>query len=78
MLIDEARTPLILSGLQEGAESEAGQFARALDIAGRLVEGDDFHVLASEKSVRLTEQGMRRIFELTSGLRRLVGHASSP
>ena len=68
VLIDEARTPLILSGLQEGAESDAEQFARALDIAGRLVEGDDFHILASEKSVRLTEQGMRHIFELTVGL----------
>ena len=68
VLIDEARTPLILSGLQEGGECEAEQFAVALEIARRLVEGDDFHVLVSEKSVRLTEQGTRRIFGLTSKL----------
>ena len=69
VLIDEARTPLILSGMQEGAESDAGQFTRrpSKSRVGWLTS-DDFHVLASEKSVRLTEQGTRRISELTSGL----------
>ena len=69
VLIDEARTPLILSGLQgEEPKATPGSYDTALDIARRLVAGDDFHVLASEKSVRLTEQGTRRISELTSGL----------
>ncbi|MGZ4790705.1 MAG: preprotein translocase subunit SecA, partial [Ilumatobacteraceae bacterium] len=34
----------------------------------RLLQGDDFHVLPGEKSIRLTERGARRVIELTSGL----------
>jgi preprotein translocase subunit SecA len=68
VLVDEARTPLILSGGGEREEVESGPYAMALEIARRLVQGEDFRVLAGEKSIRLTPQGTRRIFELTRSL----------
>ena len=68
VLIDEARTPLILSGLQTGFANDVGHYATALELARRLLQGDDFHVLPGEKSIRLTERGARRVIELTSGL----------
>ena len=68
VLIDEARTPLILSGMQEGAEIEAGLYETALDIARRLAPGEEFHVRANEKAIRLTAHGERQIAKLAAGL----------
>lgn len=68
VLIDEARTPLILSGAQEGAENAAGLYEAALDIARRLDPGDAFQVLPNEKSIRLTADGENQIAELAAGL----------
>lgn len=68
VLIDEARVPLILSGTQEGPENAGGLHETALDLARRLVPGDDFHVRANEKSVRLTTRGESRIAQLAAGL----------
>ncbi len=71
VLIDEARTPLILSGMQGDSENGAELYETALNLAGRLVRGDDFHLLASEKAIRLTRRGERRAAELASGLQGL-------
>jgi preprotein translocase subunit SecA len=71
VLVDEARTPLILSGMQEDPESDAALYQTALDLAHRLVPGDDYHVRASEKAVRLTPTGERRVAELAGGLQGL-------
>jgi len=68
VLIDEARTPLILSGLIEESESDVEYYGRALYIARQLVLGEDFNLLASEKAIRLTEHGTRRISEFTASL----------
>jgi preprotein translocase subunit SecA len=68
VLIDEARTPLILSGMQEEAENAAGLYETALDIARRLVPGEEFHVRANEKSIRLTACGEGQIAKLAGGL----------
>ena len=68
VLIDEARTPLILSGMQGEDEDNAGIYETALDFARRLVAGEDYRLRPSEKAIRLTEQGERRVAELASGL----------
>ena len=67
VLIDEARTPLILSGMQEEADDVA-LYETALDLARRLAQGEDFRLLAGEKTIRLTPQGARRAQELSAGL----------
>jgi preprotein translocase subunit SecA len=71
VLIDEARTPLILSGLQEGGENEVALYETALDIARQLHLGRDFHVLANERTARLTPRGEWRASQLVTGLPRL-------
>ena len=68
VLIDEARTPLILSGMQGEDEDNAGIYETALDFARRLVADEDYRLRPSEKAIRLTEQGERRVAELASGL----------
>jgi preprotein translocase subunit SecA len=68
VLIDEARTPLILSGRQHDDQDNAGMYETALDFARRLVAGEDYHRRASEKTIRLTPQGERRAAELAAGL----------
>jgi preprotein translocase subunit SecA len=71
VLIDEARTPLILSGMPGNAENDAGLYETALELAGRLVPGEDFQVLANRKAIRLTAHGERRMAEFTVGLQGL-------
>jgi preprotein translocase subunit SecA len=71
VLVDEARTPLILSGMQGRVESDATLYETALDFARRLVPGEDFHMLANERTIRLTVLGERRVTELAVGLQGL-------
>ena len=67
ILIDEARTPLIISGT--GGEEDEKEFLRqALEIAATLEEGDDFRLDRQRKSLRVTEQGRKRIETKASGL----------
>jgi preprotein translocase subunit SecA len=67
VLIDEARTPLILSGPAE-ADNSMQVYATALELARWLAVKRDFAIRAGEKTVRLTEEGTRRVAELTSGM----------
>ena len=54
ILIDEARTPLIISGAGE----EAGKFYNEADrIVRRLIEGEDYEVDEKDRNVQLTESG---------------------
>lgn len=62
VLIDEAMTPLILS---EGAtgEHDPEPFWRARDVAAALTRDEHFHVDAALRSVKLTENGRRLMFQ---------------
>jgi preprotein translocase subunit SecA len=66
VLVDEARTPLILSGTEGDTENDAELYQAALDFARRLVRGDHYHVLPNEKTIRLTGAGERRVAELAA------------
>jgi preprotein translocase subunit SecA len=68
ILIDEARTPLILSGVQGGATDDGGIYETALDLAKRLIPREDFHLRAGEKAIGLTARGERRAADLAIGL----------
>jgi preprotein translocase subunit SecA len=56
ILIDEARTPLIISG---PAHDDVSRYARADKIARQLVRDQHFEVKEKEHSVHLTETGVR-------------------
>ena len=63
VLIDEARTPLIISSEGDGYD-EQHLYQQALEMAGRLIVGEDFSISASERSLELTEQGKARIQDI--------------
>src|SRR5256886_112658 len=58
ILIDEARTPHIISGQSEESTEKYYQYARW---AARLAEGEDFEVDLKHKSASLTETGIAKM-----------------
>ncbi|MBP1778502.1 MAG: preprotein translocase SecA subunit, partial [candidate division NC10 bacterium] len=67
VLVDEARTPLIISG-RHADEPERQIYEMALNLAGRLESGRDFVVDQRERSIRITDAGQAHLDELASGL----------
>lgn len=60
ILIDEARTPLILSGGQ-GGDEERRFLEQALSLARQLIAGDDFIIDQARRQLRLSESGRARV-----------------
>jgi preprotein translocase subunit SecA len=60
ILIDEARTPLIISGMPESA---ADVYYRFASIVPRLKEGEDYEVDEKKKQVAPTESGIEKVEE---------------
>ncbi len=58
ILIDEARTPLIISGEAEDSAQYYQMFAR---LVPRLVEGEDYEVDVKDRVVTLTENGVNKV-----------------
>src|SRR5437588_2957990 len=58
ILIDEARTPHIISGPSDASTDKYHQYARW---AARLAEGEDFEVDLKHKSASLTETGIAKM-----------------
>ncbi|MEP6751770.1 MAG: preprotein translocase subunit SecA [Candidatus Dormiibacterota bacterium] len=67
ILIDEARTPHIISGLSEESTEKYYEYARW---AGRLVETEDYEVDFKHKSASLTESGIAKM-ERWTGIRNI-------
>ena len=67
VLIDEARTPLILSGAG-GSADQRRTYRRAMRLASALDEGIHYEVAQREGSVALTEEGRKRLEELAQDL----------
>jgi len=61
ILIDEARTPLIISG---AAHDDVRKYAKANEVALQLRKGIDFEVKEKEHTCHLTDDGVRRAEEL--------------
>ena len=67
ILIDESRTPLIISGAGEGKEEET--FLRqAMSLAKTLVEGDDYSVDRDRNRIDLTDGGLDRVRTASAAL----------
>ena len=67
ILVDEARTPHIISGQSEESTEKYYEYARW---AARLNEGDDFEVDLKHKSASLTEPGIAKM-ERWTGIRNI-------
>jgi preprotein translocase subunit SecA len=63
ILIDEARTPLIISVPEEGEEFEKKMemYKEFANIVPKLVAGTDYEVHEREKAVTLTEEGIEKV-----------------
>ena len=61
ILIDEARTPLIISG---PAEDATDKYSKANEIAQKLVKNRDFGVDEKDKYIMLTEKGVNHVESL--------------
>ncbi|MDJ0851271.1 MAG: prepilin peptidase [Myxococcota bacterium] len=67
VLIDEARTPLVLSGAGNASDNRR-IYRRALRLARALEEGVHFRVVGREGRLVLDEQGRKRLEELAQPL----------
>jgi preprotein translocase subunit SecA len=74
ILIDEARTPLIISGMVADSAKWYQTFAR---IAPRLRREDDYEVDESKRTIAVTEEGVGRVEELL-GVDNLYEHVHTP
>jgi preprotein translocase subunit SecA len=63
VLIDEARTPLIISNVADATQA-AQAYAEAVTLARQLASGLDFAIRPREREVDLTPRGRRRAAEL--------------
>jgi len=72
VLIDEARTPLILSAPQDDSEQEA-LYQQALALSRALDEGRDFALVRSDGRIELSASGRRRLAERAEELGGLWG-----
>lgn len=61
VLIDEARTPLIISGQNESSADENEFYQQAVDLAKKLKSGSHFKINKSEHNIKLTPEGEERI-----------------
>jgi preprotein translocase subunit SecA len=74
ILIDEARTPLIISG---AAEESARLYRQFAGIAPRLKLGEDYEVEEKSRTVSITEEGIHKV-ETILGLDNLYDHLNTP
>jgi preprotein translocase subunit SecA len=63
VLVDEARTPLIISNVGDSSQEEQ-LYTEAIAIARQLATGTDFLIRPREHDVELSERGRRRATEL--------------
>ncbi|MCL2100973.1 MAG: preprotein translocase subunit SecA [Fibromonadales bacterium] len=69
ILIDEARTPLIISG---AAEDATEKYRKANDLVKRLKREEDYTIDEKHKNVQITEKGVNKI-ESLMGIKGLYG-----
>lgn len=65
VLIDDAASPLLLSGQPDGLAPDAEAHLAAKTLANDLVEGLDFHADTTQGSINLTDAGKTRVWEAT-------------
>lgn len=64
VFVDEARTPLIISATRRSEEAEAF-FREAIDLARKLVEGQDYELAPRDHHATLTQDGREHLRQLT-------------
>ncbi|MBY0402552.1 MAG: DEAD/DEAH box helicase, partial [Cyanobacteria bacterium] len=60
ILIDEARTPLIISGSSQASNDDIGMYQKFAKVVAELVKDRDYELDEKKKLVKLTEEGIDR------------------
>jgi len=68
ILIDEARTPLIISASTESAPQDILLFEQSSQLAAQLTINDDYKVEKRHHKVTLTDAGSQKLIELSGAL----------
>jgi preprotein translocase subunit SecA len=68
VMLDEARTPLVISGASRANLQETEVYAKALQIAEQMQEGVHYTVQKLSRRLELTHDGEWRILDLSEGL----------
>ncbi|MEH6519603.1 preprotein translocase subunit SecA [Sulfitobacter sp.] len=67
VLVDEARTPLVISGaVSQGQGHDVEMFQNAMAAAKHLQEGPDYKVLANERRVVVSKRGLNQLDEIAA------------
>ncbi|WP_334407673.1 preprotein translocase subunit SecA [Bradyrhizobium sp. AZCC 2289] len=66
ILIDEARTPLIISGIESDPDQTA-MYSSALNFARQLQPVTDFVISSNDRSVKITPPGLTKLKRLVDG-----------
>jgi preprotein translocase subunit SecA len=73
VLVDEARTPLIISGAESSEESERATCQTALSLASEMISDRDFVIDGHERSVKLLDPGLEQLERAAAKLRGVWG-----
>ncbi|WBA80122.1 prepilin peptidase [Endozoicomonas sp. GU-1] len=68
VLLDEARTPLIISGEEAPIAAQQEVYAQAMTIVTELCEGKDYNIWKDRRHIELTPSGEEQIAHLTKNL----------
>jgi preprotein translocase subunit SecA len=67
ILVDEARTPLLISQTLD-SKAEEHFFREVMDISRNLTETDDYTVKISKRTIELTDRGKENLVKMTADL----------
>ncbi|WP_261842141.1 preprotein translocase subunit SecA [Aliamphritea ceti] len=65
VLLDEARTPLIISGEEVPQEAQQHVYAQAMALLPELEEGEDYLILRQQRQIEMTTAGEQRALYIT-------------
>jgi len=68
VLLDEARTPLVISGEEVRQQVQEQVYEQAMSLLSSLVEGEHYSILRQERQIEMTSLGEQHILEITQGL----------
>ncbi|MGB0361360.1 MAG: hypothetical protein ACPGEF_08145, partial [Endozoicomonas sp.] len=68
VLLDEARTPLIISGEEAPIAAQQAVYAQAITLISELLEGKDYKVWQDRRHIEITPSGEEHIASLTEHL----------
>ena len=68
VLLDEARTPLIISGEEVPQEAQQQVYAQAMALLPCLTEGEHYRVLRQQRRIEMTPPGERQALKITRDL----------